>query len=46
MCESVNNNEDNFVNKNYEIKFPFTIKPVDPETNSELLKDFTGNFRI
>lgn len=42
MNDSVNNNQDNFINKNYKVQFPYSIKPIDPETNSQLLNDFTG----
>lgn len=42
MGDAVNNNQDNFINKNYKLKFPYSIKPIDPETNIQLLNDFTG----
>lgn len=38
-----NNNNEVIVNNNYQLKFPFSIKPVDPFVNQSLLKDFTGN---
>lgn len=38
-----NNNNEVIVNNNYKLKFPFSIKPVDPFVNQSLLKDFTGN---
>lgn len=37
-----NNNNDVIVNNNYELKFPYSIKSVDPNVNTDLLKDFTG----
>lgn len=40
---TANNNNDIFANKNYELKFPFSIKPFDPITNAGLIRDFTGN---
>lgn len=44
MGDTANNNQDDFSNQNYELKFPYSIKPIDSDTNSELLKDFTGKF--
>lgn len=38
-----NNNNEVIVNNNCQLKFPFSIKPVDPFVNQSLLKDFTGN---
>lgn len=38
-----NNNNEVIVNNNYHLKFPFSIKPVDPFVNQSLLADFTGN---
>lgn len=37
-----NNNNEVIVNNNYHLKFPFSIKPVDPFVNQSLLRDFTG----
>lgn len=39
-----NNNDDIIVNNNYELKFPYSIKSVDPATNDQLLRDFTGTY--
>lgn len=36
------NNNEVTANNNYEQKFPFSIKPVEPSINKMLLKDFTG----
>lgn len=38
-----NNNNEVVVNNNYQLKFPFSIKSVDPIINQRLLTDFTGN---
>lgn len=40
---SSNNNDDIVANNNYELRFPYSIKSVDPSTDEHLLKDFTGN---
>lgn len=34
-----------FNNNKGEIEFPYQIKPVDPEINEEMLKDFTGKIK-
>lgn len=34
-----------FNNNKGEFQFPYDIVDVDPEVNSELLRDFTGVFR-
>lgn len=38
-CESLENNNNSH---NVRVKFPFQIQPVDPVTNQNLLRDFTG----
>lgn len=38
----INNNNEVIVNNNYELKFPYSIKSVEPSINQKLLKDFTG----
>lgn len=39
---NTNNNDDIIVNNNYELRFPYSIKSVDPLTDEQLLRDFTG----
>lgn len=44
--KSFNNNDDIAVNNNYELKFPYSIKSVDPAIDGKLLRDFTGKFSL
>lgn len=41
-----NNNDEIVVNNNYELKFPYSIKSVDPDIDEQLLKDFTGIYKL
>lgn len=41
-----NNNDEVVVNNNYQLKFPFSIKSVDPIVNRSLLADFTGKSAV
>lgn len=46
MVESDANQPVRRQDDNSQVKFPFTITPVDAETTVQLLNDFTGEFQL